>query len=65
MIKRFKVIRGDGFVIHIEDEIPFFRELIQEICKVNEVEIVRGHVSKDHVQMFVSVPPKLLTNSRV
>lgn len=35
------------------------RELIREICKANEVEIIKGHVSKDHIHMFVSVPPKL------
>jgi len=35
------------------------RELIREICKTNEVEIIKGHVSKDHIHLFVSVPPKL------
>jgi len=35
------------------------RELIRETCKVNEVEIIKGHVSRDHIHMFVSVPPKL------
>ncbi|MEM9895832.1 MAG: IS200/IS605 family transposase [Bacteroidota bacterium] len=35
------------------------RELIREICKVNEVEIIKGHVSQDHIHLFVSVPPKL------
>lgn len=35
------------------------RELIREICKVNEVEIIKGHVSRDHIHLFVSVPPKL------
>ena len=34
-------------------------ERARELCKVNEVEIVKGHVSKDHIHMFVSVPPKL------
>ena len=33
------------------------RELIRQICKGNDVEIIRGHVSKDHVHLFVSVPP--------
>ena len=32
------------------------RELIREVCKVNEVEIIKGHVSEDHVHLFVSVP---------
>lgn len=35
------------------------RELIREICKSNDVEIIKGHVSSDHIYMFVSVPPKL------
>jgi putative transposase len=33
------------------------RELIREICKSMDIEIIRGHVSKDHVHLFVSVPP--------
>ena len=35
------------------------RELIRQICKEHDVEIIKGHVSKDHVHMFVSVPPHL------
>jgi putative transposase len=35
------------------------RTLIREICNQNEVEILKGHVSKDHVHLFVSVPPYL------
>lgn len=35
------------------------RELIREICRTNNVTIVKGHVSKDHVHLFVSVPPQL------
>ena len=35
------------------------RELIREICKANDVEILRGHVSIDHVHLFVSVPSYL------
>lgn len=33
------------------------RELIREICRSEDVEIVKGHVSKDHVHLFVSIPP--------
>ena len=33
------------------------RELIREICKSMDVEILKGHVSRDHVHIFVSVPP--------
>ena len=35
------------------------RDLIREICKVNEVEIIKGHVSQDHIHLLVSVSPKL------
>lgn len=35
------------------------RELIREICKANDVEILKGHVSKEHVHIFVSVPPHI------
>lgn len=35
------------------------RELIRIVCKNNEVEIIAGHVSKDHVHLLVSVPPHL------
>ena len=34
------------------------RDLIREICKSMDIEIIRGHVSKvHHVHLFVSVPP--------
>ena len=33
------------------------RELVKEVCKRNSVEISRGHVLRDHVHLFVSVPP--------
>lgn len=33
------------------------RELIREICRREDVEILKGHVSKDHVHLFVSAPP--------
>lgn len=35
------------------------RELIRMICGTNEVEILAGHVGKDHIHMLVSVPPHL------
>ena len=35
------------------------RELIREICKSLDIEIIKGHVSKDHVHLFVSVQPQL------
>lgn len=35
------------------------RELIREICGGMEVTIIKGHVAKDHVHLFVSVPPSV------
>ena len=35
------------------------RDLIREVCKTKDVEIVTGSISKDHVHLFVSVPPYL------
>lgn len=35
------------------------RELIREICKANDIEIIKGHVSADHVHLFVSIPPHM------
>jgi putative transposase len=35
------------------------RELVREICKVKDVEILKGHISRDHVHLFVSLPPHI------
>jgi putative transposase len=35
------------------------RDLIREICQTNNIQIIRGHVSKDHVHLFLSMPPQL------
>ena len=35
------------------------RELIREICRTQSVEIIKGHISKDHVHLFVSIPPQV------
>ena len=41
------------------------RELLRGTCKENEVEILAGHVSKDHVHMLVPVPPHLSASKLV
>jgi putative transposase len=41
------------------------RELIRQICKANEVYILKGHVSKDHIHLLVSVPPQLSVSKLV
>ena len=35
------------------------REIIREICRNEEVEIISGHVSKDHIHLFLSIPPQV------
>jgi len=40
-------------------------ELIRGTCKQNDVEILAGHVSKDHVHLLVSSPPHLSVSKLV
>ncbi len=35
------------------------RELIRQTCVSREIQILKGHVSKDHVHLLVSCPPAL------
>ena len=35
------------------------RELIRQSCMSRDIKILKGHVSKDHVHILVSCPPKL------
>jgi|ERR1700679_548285 putative transposase len=35
------------------------RDLIREICGTHDVKIMKGHVSKDHVHLLVSIPPQV------
>lgn len=41
------------------------RELIRFVCQKNEVEILAGHVSKDHIHLLVSMPPHLSVSKLV
>ena len=41
------------------------REIIRGVCQNNEVEILAGHVSRDHVHMLVSVLPHLSVSKLV
>ena len=36
------------------------RDLIRDICGQHEVSIMKGHVSKDHVHLLISLPPQLM-----
>ena len=35
------------------------RELVREVCRSNEIEILQGAVSRDHVHVLLSCPPSL------
>lgn len=35
------------------------RDLIREICDTNNIQIIRGHISTDHIHMFISMPPQI------
>ena len=35
------------------------RELIREVCKANDIEILKGHIRPDHVHLLLSVPPSM------
>src|SRR3989338_9719270 len=35
------------------------RDLVREICRTENVQIIRGHVSSDHVHLFISMPPQI------
>ena len=48
---RYSVLRGEMAVR--------VRDIIRDICMQHEVRIVKGHVSRDHVHLFVSAPPRL------
>ena len=48
---RYKVLLGD---VRLR-----MRDIIRQVCAENDVDIIRGVLSSDHVHMFVSVPPKL------
>ena len=48
---RYQVLRGE-----VAERT---RELIRQSCLSRDMRIVKGHVSRDHVHLLVSCPPKL------
>ncbi len=40
-------------------------EIIHQVCAENGVDIIHGALSKDHIHMFVSIPPKLSVSDLV
>ena len=41
------------------------RALIRDICERHQVEIMQGHISRDHIHLFVSIPPSLAVSKLV
>ena len=41
------------------------RELIRQICTSVDVQILKGHISRDHVHIMVSVPPHISVSKLV
>jgi len=41
------------------------RDLIRQTCESKDIQIIRGHVSLDHVHLFISYPPKLCVSEIV
>ena len=35
------------------------RELIRQTCEANDIKILKGVVSKDHIHIHISYPPKI------
>ena len=38
------------------------RDLIREICRSEDIEILQGHIRPDHVHLLLSAPPHLAPN---
>lgn len=40
------------------DQVKYrIRDLLKQVCDSKDIEIIRGHVSIDHVHLYVSYPP--------
>ena len=35
------------------------RDIVRQLCAAQSVEIIRGSVSRDHIHLFVSIPPQV------
>ena len=54
---RYQVLRGD---IALRA-----RDVIRQVCMAKEIMIIKGHVSVDHVHIFVSAPPRMSVSQMV
>jgi putative transposase len=54
---RYQVLKGEvGLRV---------RDLIRQTCMAKEIKIIKGHVSRDHVHLFVSAPPRMSVSQMV
>ena len=54
---RYKVLSGD-VALRV-------RELVRQICQQHRVEIIRGSIGRDHIHLYVQVPPSLAISKLV
>jgi putative transposase len=54
---RKKILRGD-----VAERL---RHIIREVCNANEVIIIKGHVSTDHIHLLISYPPSISVSKLV
>ncbi len=54
---RYKVLSGD---VQLR-----CRELLRQTCEANDVKILSGVVSRDHIHLFLSYPPMLSVSELV
>ena len=45
--------------VFYEEKRKEVREILRELCRRKEVEIIEGEVCPDHVHILVSIPPKM------
>lgn len=41
------------------------RDIIRQVCDANDIQIIEGRVSKDHIHLYVWYPPKLPVSEMV
>ena len=41
------------------------RDILRQVCDANDIQIIQGRVSKDHVHLYISYPPRLAVSEIV
>ena len=45
--------------VFYEEKRAEIREVLRQLCEWKGVEIIEGEICKDHIQILVSIPPKM------